>query len=159
MNQKLLTYTGIIAVVVSLPTLLQQADMTTGSIVCLVGLVLTFYLYKRYTDEQEDKTLNTVGQGVKFGVVAGVFIMFLSLINTFLLLDPEAYRATQIEALQPFADMMGEQAYEMRLQEIEGMTADDITNAQLMFAWVPILVGAFLGLIAGLIFKHREEEI
>ena len=63
---------GIVAGVMVLPSYLGMAnDMMVSSVVCLIGLVLTFVLYKRYTDEVTDKTKNTVGQGVTFGVITG----------------------------------------------------------------------------------------
>jgi uncharacterized membrane protein len=143
---------GIAAVISMIPTILRQTSILAGVVGCLLLITSIIFMYKLYADAEQNKANLTLGQGAKFGALVGVLIGVLSLL--FMLADMEGVRDAAIASIEPMRELMGEEAYDTAVMEIQNQSDGALILNQAIGIAGSAAISAIIGLIAGAIFKH-----
>lgn len=146
---------AIAAVVSFLPGVLAQGSMMGGIVGCLLMIGAIIFMYKLYADSEQTKTKLTLGQGAKFGALVGVVLGILSFL--YLVADLDNVRQMAIESMEPMRELMGEEAYDTAVYEIENQSDGQLIMGQMINVVFSVIISSVIGLIAGAIFKHDSD--
>lgn len=146
---------AIAAAISLIPAILRFRSMLAGLVGCLLLIGAIIYMYKLYADAEPVAERLTLGQGAKFGAVAGVIIGIVA--SLIAISDIDALRQISIEALEPMQSFMGEEAYDTAVEQIENQTDSEIVLGQIWGIGFQVAIATIIGLIAGAIFKNDKD--